>query len=56
MKEQLTEKQNALRAITDKQQSLEKAKIERKSKNEGNNTHKDLQSRNTAKIEQLNRK
>ena len=49
MKEQLTEIQNALRAITDKQQWLEKAKIERESKNEGNNTHKDLQSRNTQK-------
>ena len=47
MKEQLTEIQNALRAITDKQQWLEKAKTERESKNEGNNTHKDLQSRNT---------
>ena len=49
MKEQLTEIQNALRAITDKQQWLEKAKTERESKNEGNNTHKDLQSRNTQK-------
>ena len=49
MKEQLTEIQNALRAITEKQQWLEKAKTERESKNEGNNTHKDLQSRNTQK-------
>ena len=56
MKEQLTEKQNALRAITDKQQSLEKAKIERKSKNEGNNTHKDLQSGNTAKNRTIEQK
>ena len=47
VKEQLTEIQNALRAITDKQQCLEKGKIEKESKNEGNNTHKKLQSTNT---------
>ena len=44
MKEQLAEIQNALRAITDKQQWLEKAKIEKESKN---NTQKELKSTNT---------
>ena len=44
MKEQFAEIQNALRAITDKQQWLEKAKIEKESKND---TQKELQSINT---------
>ena len=47
MKEQLTEIQNALRAITDKQQCLEKGKIEKESKNEGNKKKKKLQSTST---------
>ena len=47
VKEQLTEIQNALRAITDKHQRLEKAKIEKEIKNEGNKTQKELQSINT---------
>ena len=49
MKEQLTEIQNALRAITDKQQWLEKTKIEKERKNEGNNTQNKLQKTNTQK-------
>ena len=44
MKEQFAEIQNALRAITDKQQWPEKAKIEKESKND---TQKELQSINT---------
>ena len=47
MKEQLTEIKNALRAISDKQHWLEKAKIEKESKNKGNNTQKEVQSTNT---------
>ena len=49
VKEHLTEIQNALRAITDKQQWLEKTKIEKERKNEGNNTQNKLQSTNTQK-------
>ena len=47
VKEKLIEIQTALRAITNKQQRLEKAKIEKEIKNRGNNTQKELQSRNT---------
>ena len=47
MKEQFTEIQNTLRAITDKQHWAEKAKTEKESKNEGNNTQKEVQRTNT---------
>ena len=43
----MKEKYNALKAITDKQQWREKAKIEKESKIERNNTQKELQSTNT---------
>ena len=44
MKKQLAQIQNALRAITDKQQWLEKEKIGKESKND---TQKKLESENT---------